>query len=381
MRRRLLWTAAAGLVVLAAAGAAAWRHGRAIERPLATVAEGTVAVRVTGPGTVQARVAVTLGARIAASVTQMNADVGDAVRQGQLLVLLDDRDLEARRGVVSGQQEALQRNTEAAAAALAKAEAERELARSRHGRDADLLARGFVSAAALDASHAGLAAAAAGVDAARAALAARTADARSLAQEARLADTVRSHARVLAPMDAIVVQRTAEPGSTVVPGSPLLKLVVPRSLWVATRIDEAVVGRVQPGQPATIRLRSGETLAGRVARIARQSDAATRELEVDVAFDNPPQRFAIDQEAEVGIEVGQDRGLRVPLAALARDRAGHQGVWLVLDGAARFQAVETGAADAQHVLVRQGLRAGQTVVAVAAGVAEGQRVQAAAPQR
>ena len=118
----------------------------------------------------------------------------------------------------------------------------------------------------------------------------------------------------------------AEYLSLLQPGTPLFKLVDPRSLWVATRVDEAVVGRVQPGQVASIRLRSGDVLPGKVARISRQSDAATRELEVHVAFDTVPERFAIDQEAEVRIDVGEDRGLRVPLAALTPDEATSPGV-------------------------------------------------------
>ena len=88
------------------------------------------------------------------------------------------------------------------------------------------------------------------------------------------------------------------------------------------------------GQPASIRLRTGETLPGKVARIARQSDAATRELEVDVAFDAPPARFAIDQEAEVAIVTGEETGLVVPVSALVRDGAGRQGVLVVADGRA-----------------------------------------------
>jgi hypothetical protein len=166
-------------------------------------------------------------------------------------------------------------------------------------------------------------------------------------------------------------------GNTVVPGTALLKLVDPRSLWVATRVDESMVGRVQPGQVASIRLRGGEVLPGKVARIARQSDAATRELDVHVAFDKLPQRFVIDQEAEVSIAVGEDRGIVVPLAALLRDRSGRQGV-LVIDGArTRFQPVETAGADAISVLVRKGLAGGESVVAVAADVKPGQRVRPA----
>ncbi|MDP1692882.1 MAG: efflux RND transporter periplasmic adaptor subunit [Burkholderiaceae bacterium] len=376
-RRRLVALALVALLLLAAGGAATWRFGRAVDVPVAVAAQGAIAARVVGPGTVQARFPVTLSARVNASVTQVHADVGDVVRQGQLLVTLDDRDLSARRGVVSGQQQALLRNTDGARAALAKAQADLELARSKQRRDGDLLAQGFVAQAVVDTSNAALDAATAGVDAAKAALAAREADARTLAQEARYADTVLSHTRIVAPMDAMVVQRLCETGNTVAPGTPLLKLVDPKALWVATRVDESVVGRVQPGQAASIRLRSGELLPGKVARIARQSDAATRELDVHVAFDTVPQRFAIDQEAEVSIAVGEDRGILVPLAALTRDRTGRQGVLIVDGGRTRFQPVETGAADARQVLIRKGLAGGETVVAVAAGVAANQRVRPA----
>jgi len=381
LARGSIAVALAALLLLAAGGAAYWRFGRAMDVPVAVAAQGAIAARVVGPGSVQARIPVTLSARVNATVTQVHVDVGDVVRQGQLLVTLDDRDLSARRGVVTGQQEALLRNTEGARAALAKAQADLELARSKLRRDAELMAQGFVSQAVVDASNAALGGAVAGVDAAQAALAAREADARSLSQEARYSDAVLSYARIVAPMDGIVVQRLGEVGNTVVPGTALLKIVDPKTLWVATRVDESVVGRVQPGQAASIRLRSGEVLPGRVARIARQSDAATRELDVHVAFDAVPQRFAIDQEAEVSIAVGEDRGLLLPLAALTRDKAGRQGVWVIeggVDGGhTRFQPVETARADARQVLIHKGLAGGETVVAVATGVAANQRVRPA----
>ena len=377
MNRKLL-IALAAMLLIGAGGAAWWRFGRAVEVAVAVAAPGAIAARVVGPGTVQARVPVTLAARVGATVTQVHADVGDAVRAGQLLVSLDDRDVAARRSAVAGQQEALARNTEGARAALAKAQAELDLARSKQRRDAQLLAQGFVSQAVVDASNSAVAAAAAGVDGARSTLAARGADARTLMQEARYADAVLSYTRIVAPMDGIVIQRLAEAGSSVVPGTPLMKIVDPASLWVATRVDESVVGRVMPGQAASIRLRSGETVTGKVARIARQSDAATRELDVHVAFDAVPQRFAIDAEAEVAIAVGEDRGILVPLAALTRDRAGRQGVLVIDGGRTRFQPVETAGADERLALVRKGLAGGEAVVAVAEGVRAGQRVRPAA---
>jgi len=369
------------LLALAALAAAAFGVYRAFlhATPLQTVAavEGAVPVRVTGPGTVQARVPVTLSARVTATVTALHADQGDAVRRGQVLALLDDRDLVARRGSVAGQQETLARNAKAAQANLAKAQADLELARSRHRRDAELFGKGYLSQASLDASVAALRSAEAGLDNAAATLAAREAEGGTLAQEARFADTVISFARIVAPMDGVIVQRLAETGNTVVPGSPIFRMVDPAGLWVATRVDESVVARVRPGLPASIRLRTGETLSGTVARIARQSDAATRELEVNVAFDAPPERFAIDQEAEVTISAGEEKGVVVPVAVLVQVQ-GKQGVLVVRDGRAQFQDVETGAADAAKVIVRKGLAGGEAVVAAPQGVKPGTRVRAMA---
>lgn len=366
-----------GLLLLIAAGASYWRFGRAVDVPVAVAFQGTIPAYVMGPGSMQARVPVTLSARVNATVAQVHVDVGDEVRQGQLLVTLDDRDLSARRGVVSGQQESMLRNIEGAGAALAKAQADLELARSKQRRDVELLARGFVSQAVADTSNAALDGAVAGVESAKSTLAAREADARGLVQEGRYADTVLSYTRIVAPMGGIVVQRQSEAGNTVVPGTPLLKIVDPETLWIATRVDESVVSRIEPGQVASIRLRSGEVLPGKVARIARQSDAATRELDVHVAFDTAPKRFAIDQEAEVSIAVGDDAGIIVPLAALTRDSTGRQGVLVIDAGRTRFQSVDTAGANARQVLVRKGLTGGEAVVAVAAGVVANRRVKPA----
>lgn len=374
-RGRTSLIALGGLLLILAVGAGYWRFGRTVDVPVVVAFQDSIPAYVVGPGSMQARVPVTLSARVNATVAEVYVDVGDDVEEGQLLVMLDDRDLSARRGVVRGQQEAVLRNIEGARAALAKAQADRELARSRQRRDAELLARGFVSQAVADASNAALDGAVAGVDSARSTLAAREADSRALAEEARYADTVLSYTRIVSPMGGIVVQRLSEAGNTVVPGTPLLKIVDPTTLWIATRVDESVVDRIQPGQSASIRMRSGEVLPGKVARIARQSDAATRELDVHVAFDEAPERFAIDQEAEVRIAVGEDAGIVVPLTALIRDRTGRQGVLLIEAGRTRFQPVRTASADARQVVVREGLSGGESVVAVAEEVVANQRVR------
>jgi len=369
------------LLAFAALAAAAFATYRVFlfATPLETVAavESVVPARIAGPGTVQGRNPVTLSARLTAGIAKLYADQGDVVRRGQVLAQLDDRDLVAKRGSVAGQRETQLRNVTAAQANLAKAQAELELARGKYRRDADLFAKGYVSQLGFDASIAALRSAESVLDSARATLAAREAEGGTLVQEARYADTLISFARIVAPMDGVIVQRLGETGNTVVPGSPIFRMVDPAAIWVATRVDESMVARVQIGMPASIHLRTGETLPGKVARIAWQSDAATRELEVDVAFETPPARFAIDQEAEVAISTGDEQGVVVPVAALLQHQ-GKQGVLVVRDGHARFQGVQTGAADAANIVIRKGLAAGDMVVAAPQGVKPGTRVRSLA---
>jgi len=377
MQRKAVRIAIAGVALVVTVGLAMyWTLLRPV--PVATVlaADAAVPVRVAGPGTVQARVPVTLSARITATVVDLHADQGSAVKKGQLLAMLDDRELAAKRSAASQSQETVRRNVEASEAAVAKARADLELARAKYDRDQELFEVGYISRAALDSSIAGLRAADAGLDNAEALLAARRSEGRGVEQETRYAETVLSHTRIVAPLDGIVIQRLIEVGATVVPGTAIFKLVDPASVWVTARIDESVVGRLAPGLPAQIRLRTGEEVAGKVARIAYQSDAATRELEVDVAFDAPLARFAIDQEAQVSIQAGEERGVVVPVSALLNAKGG-QTVLVLRDGRAVSQAVQTGASDGKRVVVRSGIAVGEPVLVKPQGVKPGMRARVA----
>lgn len=295
--------------------------------------DGVVARGIHGPGTVQARFPVAVSARITAAVVQLHADQGDTVEKGQLLARLDDRDLAAR-------------------AALARTEL--ALSRANYQRDLEVFDQGYISQAAMDATTAAL----------------RAAEARG--QEA---DAALSHSSIYAPVGGVITAREVEVGHTLSPGGTLFRLVDPGTLWVVARVDEAVVGLVTLGQPATIELRTGAVAAGRVARIGLESDAATRELDVGVAFDVPPERFAVNQEAEVTIHAGDARGVVIPSSAvLQQERT--LGVLVVTEGRTAFRPVTTGTTDGDRVVVSTGLEFGEQVVRRPFGVKVGRRVLA-----
>ena len=134
---------------------------------------------------------------------------------------------------------------------------------------------------------------------AEAALAASRANAEAVKQDIGRVDaesqglgSLRESLRLVSPADGVIVSREAEPGTTVVAGQAVLRVVVPESLWVRARVDQSRAQGLQEGQLASIALRSApETpMPGRVARIEMQSDPVTEERVVNVSFDAPPAR-------------------------------------------------------------------------------------------
>ncbi|MBI2372770.1 MAG: efflux RND transporter periplasmic adaptor subunit [Deltaproteobacteria bacterium] len=370
---RRIWLAALLLGVLVAAGLGYRRATRPVEVRVAAVETGAVRQETMGPGTVQARVSVSVGVRVAGTVERVLVDVGDEVERGQRLAQLDTTELAARlrsaRGAVaSGRQEvALSR------ANLAKAQSDRDIAGLRSDRTRSLAAPGVVSVAEADDAFAAFRAAEANVLAARATIDVRLATLARLLDEQRVAETTLSYTTITSPMKGIITRRALEPGATVGMGSVLFQLVDRDSLWVAALVDQSLAGQISVGQSATIRLRSGAEAPGRVARIAFEADPVTRELEVDVAFDRQTARFAIHEQADATIHGEEQRGLTVPATAVDHSGEGSY-LFVVQDGIARRRDIRLGTVGAERALVLEGVAEGEVVILDAQAVRAGQRV-------
>jgi membrane fusion protein (multidrug efflux system) len=61
-------------------------------------------------------------------------------------------------------------------------------------------------------------------------------------------------ARIVAPAGGTIAKKTVEPGQMVQVGQPLLAIVPLEGVWVVANFKETQLGRVQPGQPATVRV-------------------------------------------------------------------------------------------------------------------------------
>lgn len=329
------------------------------------VEEASVAPALFGIGTVEARRAYLIGPTASGRVLRVAVDVGESVKAGQLLAEMDPVDLDQR---VVSLDASIARAASTAAAAEAQrrdALARREVAAINARRYAELGEQKFVSPSVVESRLQERTSADAALAAAEANLAAARQDGARLRAERDGVRQQRQNIRLVAPADGVVTARDAEPGSTVVAGQAVVRLVDPASLWVKVRFDQGRSAGLAAGLPAEIVLRSNPSrpLAGKVQRLELLADSVTEERIAQVAFDATPAGIALGELAEVTLKLpAAQAGPVLPNAAIKR-RGEQVGVWALREGALVFVPVRLGSADLEgRVQVREGLRAGDRVI-------------------
>lgn len=319
-----------------------------------------------GIGIVDARFTHRIGPIVPGRVLQVHVDVGDAVKAGQLLGEMDPVDLDAR---ISAQEAALARATAQIAAAEAQireATARQRYTRIQAKRYADLAEARTTSQEVLDTKQQDLELAEAGLEAAQAGLDAARQEQVRLQAEREVLREQRATLRLIAPADGLVTARHAEQGDTVATGQPVIEMLVPESLWINVRFDQAGAAGLQSGQPAQIVLRSqgGRILPGRVLRVEPLADAVTEELLVKVVFDALPTPLpALGELAEVTVTLPPLAAAPVVPNACIQRVNGALGVWRLAEGALQFAPIRTGAQDLDgNVQILEGVDPGDRVV-------------------
>lgn len=365
--RKWGWLAAIGAAVLLAFGWVASTTGplAPVEVTVAQAAVGTVAPSLFGIGTVEARRAYLIGPTAAGRVGRVLVDVGDRVRAGQLVAEMDPVDLDARVGSSAAAADRARSAVVTAQAQVHDAHSRQALAAGEARRYIDLADQNFVSRSVVDAKLQLQQSAQAQLAAAQSAHEGARQDVARLEAEREGVRRQRGNIRLEAPVDGIVTSRDAEPGSTVVAGQAVLKLIDPASLWIRTRLDQSRSAGLREGLPARITLRSsaGGAASGKVVRVNPSSDSVTEERVAQVAFDRLPSGVSMGEMAEVVVNLpAVPDALLIPNAAL-RQRGVQTGVWLRANGKLRFAAVRTGAEGAGGMVqVVDGLKAGDEVV-------------------
>jgi HlyD family secretion protein len=377
-RKRLV---AAG--VLALAGGGGWyyksRGPKPTEVQLAPVVRQDLQAKVSANGKVQAQKKVDISATIAGQITRIAVNEGDAVRKGQFLLQIDPANPRAAARSAQASFQALQREVEAARASLAQARA--DLERAQRNFEAGILP-------AADLEHARTAVA--------------TGRATLQAAERRVEQASATHAgaayelsktTVRAPMDGIVTARRVEEGEVAVigvlnqPGTVLLQISDMSVVETEMEVDETSIPSVKLDQEALVRIdaypnRSFHGVVTEVGSspIVRSGGATANEaikFKVKVQIQDPPPGIKPGLSVQADILTGfRAQALVIPIQALVvRDierKPGEsfapgaprdeEGVYLMQDGKARFQPIETGLLGELTLEVVEGLKGGETVI-------------------
>jgi len=319
---------------------------------VAAVADRRVPVTRELAGTVQAAAVTQVAARVMAQVLEVRVREGDRVAAGDLLVVLDGRELEAKaRQAESGLRQAESGRGQAAA--------QLELAEATLERFSRLLEERAVSRQEYDQVAAEERMARAAVAQAEGAVAQATA----AVEEAH---TWLGFTRLRAPAAGRVSAKRIDAGSMAAPGMPLLAIEQEGSYRVEVPVDASLAGAVAKGTPLAVTVEAAG-LAGTVpvTEVVPAADPVSRTFVVKATLPAAP-RLASGQYAQVGVTVGEREAVLVPAGALV-SRGQLDGVFVLADGRLAFRIVQAGepVADGSREIL-SGLAAGETIVTAGA---------------
>ena len=338
--------------------------------PPLTVHAGAVrsvmtAERLQAGGVVSANETATLSSRVMAPVTAVRVNAGERVRAGQVLVVLDGRDLAAQASQAAAATSAADQGLAVARAELQAAQSEQTLAAAWHTRISSLHGRNSATTQELEEAQARLAGATARVEGARARIEQSTSTASATRAGMEAATTIRDFATIRAPFDGTVTERFVDPGSLASPGVPLLRMDADGAPKVIVMVDENRTAYLETGGEVDVTLgreRGGPAGAvkGTVTRIARQVESGSRAFSVEVTL--PPGVTATSGSFARVTFAGRPRAaLVIPLVAVVR--RGQVASTFVIDGdVARLRLLHTGEVLEDGLEILAGLDSGERVI-------------------
>ncbi|RZJ13211.1 MAG: efflux RND transporter periplasmic adaptor subunit [Rubrivivax sp.] len=396
-RRRLLVVLLAGVAV-AAAAFFAWRALRPPLVPATVVQPQPLQRTLVFSARVASASRVELGATLTGRVEQVAVREGATVRRGDVLLRLERDELQAAlaQAEASERQAAARlsglRSTgrSAVQAGVAQAGSVLRAATADLQRTRDLVARGFLSEARLDEAERAVQVAQAQRDSAVAQAAANADGGSDITQaQAQLAQASGALAAarlrlaqgdIVAPANARVLLRQAEPGQIVQPGRALLTLALDSPVELVGQVDERYLEQLQPGQAARVRADAfaQSPFAAVVRQIAPLVDAQRGAVEIKLTLNGAAPPF-LREDMTLSVEVvtgRRERALVVPIEALTGGRSSASGSVRVLsDGRVEERKVKLGLATLDAAEVTEGLASGD-VVLLAGTVAPGDRARA-----
>lgn len=341
-------------------GLAACSHPAAPPEPLAKVAWFTAEALAGGTaaftGVVHARTESNLGFRVAGKIVERLVDPGQTVHKGQPLMRIDPVDYDLAAG--------------AAHAAVDAARAREVQTNADEARLRKLLATGAVSAQAYEQAKA----------------AADTAVAQARAESARARQTEhqRDYAVLLADMDGVVLEVTADAGQVVAAGQTVVKLAREGAREALVYLPETALALARRPATAVLYSEASQAFPATLRELAAVADPQTRTYLARYTLGGDAGRAALGATVTVRMDEGRTPQVGVPVSALV-DQGKVTGVWVIdsKSSTVMLRPVKVAQLGEEQARLAHGLAPGERAVAYGGHLLKaGQKVEllkAAAP--
>jgi RND family efflux transporter MFP subunit len=339
----------------------------AAEKPSPAIYEAT--------GTVRARISAVIAAKLMGYVREVKVQTGDRVREGQLLVSLDARDLDVSSRHAEAALEEVRSSMPEADSVVAGAKANLDLVQTTFNRMQDLFNKKSISNQEYDEASAKLKSAQAAYQMTLAKRAQLDAQAARVQQDVRATEVSRSYAEITAPFAGVVTAKTVDPGTLAVPGTPLLTIEREGAYRLEASVEESHLAAIRVGQPVSVTLDGiDRTLEARVSEIVPAVDAASRSYTIKIDLPNAPALRSVAFGRAI-FSMGNRVAVSIPAAAVS-ERGQLQSVLVAENGIARTRLMTAGSKNKDRIEVLSGITAGDKVIfPVPQGLGDGAAVE------
>jgi RND family efflux transporter MFP subunit len=312
-------------------------------------------------------------AKVAGYIKRIYVDVGDHVKAGQVLAVLEVPELSAQ---VAGAKADIQRYQDA----TRRSESEIKRAESSHSayhaayrrlKQASESRPGLIAEQELDNSRATDQETEAQIESARAAMSeSRSQLAVAQADFERLS-ALEAYAHITAPFAGVITKRYADTGALIQAGTasetqsmPVVQLAEWSQLRLVVPVPESAVAQLQPGSTVQVHVSAvNRTFEGHVARFADSLNQETRTMHTEIDVGNPDGALKDGMYAEAKIVLKQSGdALSVPIQALERNATGATVLIVNSDGKVEERQVKLGVEGSDRVEVTSGLAENDRVI-------------------
>jgi len=312
-------------------------------------------------------------AKVAGYIKKIYVDVGDHVKDGQTLAMLEVPELAAQ---LVGADAAARRAKEE----IGRAQGDLERARSIHSAmhsaytrlsDAAKTREGLVAQQELDDSQAKDLEAEAQVSSAKSALSAAQQELEVAQANQKQVSALSDYTRITAPFAGVITNRYADTGALVAAGTssstqaiPVVRIAEISVLRLVLPIPESVAGQIHLGDPVKVRIQAlNQDIEGKVSRFADSLDMQTRTMETEIDCQNRDGRLLPGMYTDTQLLLREKKNaLTIPLQAVVR--SGDDATVLAVNAQDVLEErhVKLGLEDNSRVEVVSGLSDGDRVV-------------------